>query len=123
MTSIGPPHRCALPLPAVTINVWPSGCVCHAVRAPGSKVTLAAATRAGAFGWTSGSMRTEPVNQSAGPLAEGCEPLLLISIFLSQHGLPKIPYGSIPIRARSETAARQRPEGDNPLAAEPIQAG
>ena len=27
--------------PAVTISVWPSGCVCQAVRAPGSKVTLA----------------------------------------------------------------------------------
>ena len=39
--SIGPPQRCARPQPAVTIKVWPSGCVCHAVRAPGSNVTLA----------------------------------------------------------------------------------
>jgi hypothetical protein len=28
-------------------------------------------------------MRTVPVNQSAGPLLEGCEPLRLISIFNS----------------------------------------
>jgi hypothetical protein len=28
-------------------------------------------------------MRTVPVNQSAGPLAEGCEPFRLISIFNS----------------------------------------
>jgi hypothetical protein len=29
-------------------------------------------------------MRTVPVNQSAGPLFEGCEPDLFISIFFSQ---------------------------------------
>ena len=34
-----------------------------------------------AFAWNNGSIRTVPVNQSAGPLLEGCEPLLLISIF------------------------------------------
>jgi hypothetical protein len=28
-------------------------------------------------------MRTVPVNQSAGPLLEGCEPFLLMSIFFS----------------------------------------
>ena len=33
--------------PEVTIRVWPSGCVCQAVRAPGSKVTAAPPTRAG----------------------------------------------------------------------------
>jgi hypothetical protein len=78
---IGPPQRCARPQPAMTINVCPSGCVCHPVRAPGSNVTLAPDARAGAFAWNKGSMRTMPVNQSAGPLLEGCEPLLLISIF------------------------------------------
>jgi hypothetical protein len=56
------------------------GWVCHAVRAPGSKVTLAPDVRAGAFGWNKGSMRTVPVNQSSGPLTDGCEPILLISI-------------------------------------------
>src|SRR5205823_5101816 len=68
--------------PAVTIRVWPSGCVCHAVRAPGSNVTLAPATRAGAGAWNRGSMRAVPVNQSDGPLLDGCAPIRLISIFL-----------------------------------------
>src|SRR5664280_532255 len=78
--SMGPPKRCAKPQPAVTIRVWPNGWVCQAVRAPGSKVTLAPAARAGAFAWNKASMRTVPVNQSAGPLLEGCEPLLFMSI-------------------------------------------
>src|SRR5881397_3362872 len=77
---VPPPQRCTRPQPAVTISVWPSGCVCHAVRAPGSNVTLAPATRAGSAARKRGSMRTVPVNQSAGPLAEGCEPLLWMSI-------------------------------------------
>jgi hypothetical protein len=37
-------------------------------------VTLAPATRDGSGAWNSGSMRTSPVNQSAGPFADGCEP-------------------------------------------------
>src|SRR5207248_4579508 len=41
ISSIGPPQRCASPHPLVTMSVWPSGCVCHAVRALGSNVTLA----------------------------------------------------------------------------------
>src|SRR5439155_21836571 len=80
ISSIGPPQRCARPPPAVTIRVWPSGCVCQAVRAPGSNVTLAQRTRAGSGASNSGSMRTVPVNQSAGPLFEGCDPFLLISM-------------------------------------------
>src|SRR5437667_6310200 len=83
ISSMGPPQRCSRPQPPVTIKVWPSGCVCHAVRAPGSNVTWAPAARAGAFAWNKGSMRTMPVNQSAGPLLEGCEPTLLISILNS----------------------------------------
>ncbi len=62
------------------IGVCPSGWVCHAVRAPGSKVTLAPKARAGVEGLNSGSTRTVPVKYSAAPLAEGCEPLRLISI-------------------------------------------
>src|SRR5436853_630240 len=46
ISSIGPPHRCARPVPNTTIRVCPRGCVCHAVRAPGSNVTLAPAARA-----------------------------------------------------------------------------
>src|SRR5437667_4537532 len=80
ISSIGPPHRCAHPRPDVTINACPSGCVCQAVRAPGSTVTLAPRTRAGSGASNSGSMRTVPVNQSAGPLFEGCDPFLLISM-------------------------------------------
>jgi hypothetical protein len=67
---------------AVTIRVCPSGCVCHAVRAPGSNVTLAPLTRAGSGALNSGSMRTVPVNHSAGPLPEGWVPFRLISMAL-----------------------------------------
>src|SRR3989441_12660964 len=81
ISSTGPLSRCTQPMPDVTINVWPNGCVCHAVRAPGSNVTLAPRTRAGSGASNNGSIRTLPVNQSAGPLLDGCEPLLLISIF------------------------------------------
>src|SRR6478672_3450292 len=80
ISSIGPPQRCARPHPKVTIRVCPSGCVCHAVRAPGSKVTAAPAARAGAGVVNNGSMRTVPLNQSVGPLADGCEPLRAIFI-------------------------------------------
>src|SRR4029453_14527304 len=81
ISSIAPPHRCAQPKPEVTIKVRPRGIVCQAVRAPGSNVTLAQTTRAGEGAWNRGSIRTIPVNQSAGPLFEGCDPLLLISIY------------------------------------------
>src|SRR3954463_16631290 len=77
------------------MSVCPSGWVCHAVRAPGSKVTLAPCTSAGSGAWNSGSIRTVPVNHSDGPFAEVCDPALLISIvatlfrvsFLCRRGL------------------------------------
>src|SRR2546426_11310122 len=50
ISSIGSPHRCTRPAPNTTIKVCPRGCVCHAVRAPGSNVTLAPAARAGSGG-------------------------------------------------------------------------
>src|SRR5436309_4947806 len=75
-----PPQLCTQPQPDVTIRVCPSGCVCHAVRAPGSNVTLTPSTRAGPGASNSGSIRTEPVKYSSGPLPEGCEPFLLMSI-------------------------------------------
>jgi hypothetical protein len=65
---------------AVTIRVWPSGWVCQAVRAPGSKVTLEPLARAGSGAWNRGSIRTAPVKYSADALPEGCEPLLLMSM-------------------------------------------
>src|SRR3954466_9034085 len=85
ISSTGPPHRCARPQPAVMMSVWPSGCVCHAVRAPGSKVTAFPAARADPLGANSGSMRTMPVNQSEGPLPDACEPLRVI--FMSEFSL------------------------------------
>src|SRR5215217_7765590 len=47
--------------------VWPKGWVCQAVRAPGVKWTLAAASREGGDGVATVSMWTAPVNQSLGP--------------------------------------------------------
>ena len=64
----GRTERWIRPQPVVTIKVWPSGCVCHAVRAPASNVTLTPSARAGAFAGNSGSTRTVPLKYSAGPL-------------------------------------------------------
>lgn len=55
------------------------GCA-HAVLAPGSKATLAAAPRLASLASNNGSIRTTPVDQSSGPLAEGFEPTLVISV-------------------------------------------
>jgi len=52
----------------------------------GSKVTLAQATRAGSGAVNSGSMRTVPVNHSAGPLVEACVPLRLICMMVLLFG-------------------------------------
>jgi hypothetical protein len=52
------------------------------VRATGSNVTLAQRTRAGSGASNNGSIRTVPVNQSADPFVELCEPALFISIVL-----------------------------------------
>jgi hypothetical protein len=53
------------------------------VTMPGSPGALLEppATRAGPGASKRGSMRTVPVKYSAGPLPEGCEPLLLMSMF------------------------------------------
>ena len=45
ITSIAPPRRWQSPTPSVTQIVWPFGCVCQAVRAPGVKWTLPAKSR------------------------------------------------------------------------------
>src|SRR5882762_7610667 len=81
ISSFGPPSLCTHPQPDVTIRVCPSGWVCHAVRAPGSNVTLTPSARAGLGVWNKGSTRTAPVKYSSGPLLEGCEQFLLTSIF------------------------------------------
>ena len=51
--------------------------------AAGLEATLALVTRAGAGALNNGSTRTVPVNHSAGPLLESCEPFRLISMILS----------------------------------------
>src|SRR4029077_18504171 len=68
MTSIGPPRRCARPTPSSTKMVWPFGCVCHAVRAPGVKWTVLAVRRETPFGAATLSTYTGPVNRSLDPL-------------------------------------------------------
>src|SRR5438067_13103117 len=80
ISSIGPPSRCARPQPAVTIKVCPNGCVCQFVRASGSKVTIAPPIRPGSSALKGVSTRTAPVNHSAGPLLDGCDPALVILI-------------------------------------------
>jgi len=59
--------------------------------APGSNVTLAPLTRAGSGALNSGSMRTVPVNHSAGPLPDGCVPFRLMSIALVLRWLVACP--------------------------------
>jgi hypothetical protein len=45
-SSRGRPSDCTQPQPAVMmIGIWPSGCVCQVVRAPGLKVTVAPPAR------------------------------------------------------------------------------
>src|SRR6185437_7316736 len=74
ISTLASPSHCVQPKPAVTINVWPQGWVCHAERAPGSNVTSAPPNCAGPDDWNSGSTRTLPVKFSTGPLREGREP-------------------------------------------------
>src|SRR6516164_1691857 len=107
ISSIGPPQRCARPQPAVTMSVWPSGCVCHAVRAPGSNVTLAPATSAASGARNSGLMRTVPVNQSDGPFSDGCEPTLLISIVGTPVGYAKVARNSTRVSQSATAQFRQ----------------
>lgn len=61
----------------------PNGCECHAVRALGWNVTALPTPRAGVFARNSGSVRTVPVNHSAGAFADGRDSLRLIFIELS----------------------------------------
>src|ERR1043166_1526798 len=88
ISSITPPSPCAHPKPELTISVWPNGCVCHAVRAPGSNVTLAPRSRAGDGASNSGSMRTLPVNHSARPLLDPWLPAGFISTCFYQPSAP-----------------------------------
>src|SRR5579872_129375 len=82
---LGSPQHCVQPRPDVTIRVWPPGCVCQAVRAPGPNVTLAPLNCAGPGEVNSGSMRTLPVKFSGAPATDGCVPLRLISMTHSRQ--------------------------------------
>ncbi len=63
-----------LPTPVTTYNVWPRGCECQFVRAPGSKDTRFATIRAGASAAMIGSCQTAPVKYSLGAWRVGREP-------------------------------------------------
>src|SRR4051812_35367523 len=69
-----PPSSCTQPVPEVTIRIWPAGWLCHAERAPGSKVTCPAerGVWSGAPNW--GASLTEPVKFVSAPLPDGREP-------------------------------------------------
>src|ERR1041384_286532 len=84
------------------MRVWPKGCVCQAVRVPGSKVTRAPAIRDGSSTEKSRSTRTEPVKYSACPWVDGCEPVratVMFCIFLS----PSMGWAFAADRIRNET--------------------
>ena len=56
ISSTWPPRFWQRPMPSRTKIVWPFGCVCHAVRAPGVKWTALALTRDVADGTATASM-------------------------------------------------------------------
>jgi DUF218 domain len=81
--------------------VWPNGCVCHAVRAPGVKCTIAAPTREGPAGVATVSMKTVPVNQSPCPLAVSRELRVICMSLLCQLRDPLQALPAIRHSARS----------------------
>src|SRR3954469_6951934 len=67
-------------MPSVTYSVWPLGCVCQAVRAPGVNRTCAQPTHDCSSGLRIVSMKTVPVNHASGP--EAVWPPLLVNFML-----------------------------------------
>ena len=63
--------RAAAGLHQPPYRVWPTACECQAVRAEGVNRTALTRTREGSSPRTMASMKTSPVNQSAGPRAVG----------------------------------------------------
>src|SRR5712664_3940029 len=101
---IGPPTACTRPTPEITYSVWPSGCECQAVRAPGSKDTRVETIRAGASAAMIGSCQTVPVKYSLGASRVGREParwMFILFLLLEQE----IPHG------REALLRRLEPEG------------
>src|SRR5919197_819458 len=94
--------------------VWPFGWVCHAVRAPGVKWTLAACSRDGPVGVATVSRYTVPVNHSVGPAAVTVEFLVICMSFsrVESPRVPALPVGSgnrelIELRGEYEVVTRQ----------------
>src|SRR6266436_7954550 len=103
ISRIGPPQVYTRPSPATTWRVWPSGWVCHAVRAPGSKLTRAARMRAGAGASMIGSCHTVPVNQSPGIRRDGTDPDSLMSMISPQQRLFETATATSPRHPRKGT--------------------
>jgi hypothetical protein len=80
------------------------------VRAPGSNVTLALVTRAGSGACNSGSMRTEPVKYSVGPLRDGCEPFRVISIVVFLRTSLRSSWSPFPGISDFRGAETERPQ-------------
>ncbi|AAF84576.1 hypothetical protein XF_1767 [Xylella fastidiosa 9a5c] len=83
MTCTGLPHSCTSPTPEVTTRRCPAGWVCQAERAPGSKLTRPPEALMFLSAGQTGSTRTRPVKNSAGPVAEACSPARVICCALS----------------------------------------
>src|SRR5882757_53706 len=75
------------PTPEITYSVWPRGCECQFVRAPGSKDTRFETIRAGTSAAMIGSCQTVPVKYSLGASRVGREParwMFIVFLLLEQ---------------------------------------
>src|SRR5450830_1619974 len=103
---IGPPQVCTWPMPDVMCKVCPSGWVCQAVRAPGSKRTQAERRSAGSGAWMMGSCHTVPVKLGAPIRRDGRDPQAIMSMVNTS------PYWSFfierPARPLTQTAHMQK---------------
>src|SRR5262249_20318082 len=107
ISRIGPPQVCTRRSPDMRSRVWPSGWVCHAVRAPGSKLTRPARMRAGSGASMIGSCHTVPVNQSPGMRRDGADPDSLMSM--------TSPCVKLRLRQKQRRASRAQRRRDPPL--------
>src|SRR3954470_19898005 len=79
-------HSWTQPAPPITSSVCPAGCVCQALRAPGSNMTWAPELRVASVAENSGVTDTVPVNVSAGPGADGRDSFGEISMCCARRG-------------------------------------
>src|SRR3979490_2532596 len=101
----GSPCFCTRPTPEMTYSVWPSGCECQLVRAPGAKETRAGPGRAGASVAMSGSCHTVPVKYSFGAWRVGREPARWMSMDFLLVVL-QIPHGEEALSRQGACAVR-----------------